>query len=64
MRVQASQLSSCTNSRRVVGCDRGSLEALVEDARTKPESFGVVCGVEDLALDLKLSMWARETKER
>lgn len=56
MGVQASQLSGGTNSRWVVRCDRRTLQALVEDARAQSQSFGVVCGAEDFALDLKLSV--------
>jgi hypothetical protein len=32
--IQASQLADGSYPRRVVGCDSGALEALVEDARS------------------------------
>ena len=50
--VQAAQLADGSYPRWVVGCDGGALEALVEDARSQTKAFGVVCGVEDLALNL------------
>lgn len=52
LRVQAAQLADGADTRRIVRGDRGALEALVKDARSEAEAFGVVCGVEDLALDL------------
>jgi len=53
-RVEFSQLANCSYPRGVVGRDRGTFEALVKDARTETEAFGVVGGVEDVALDLRL----------
>jgi len=57
LRVQAAQLGDRSYPRRVVGGDCGTLEALVKDARSETEAFGVVCGVEDLALNLRMSVW-------
>jgi hypothetical protein len=51
-RIERPQLGNGTDPRRVVGRYGGTLEALVKDARTETEAFGVVCGVEDFALDL------------
>lgn len=54
--VEASQLTNCSYPRRVVGSDGGTLEALVQDARSETDAFGVVRGVEDFALDLHVSV--------
>jgi hypothetical protein len=50
--IQRSQLGNGSYPWRVVGCDRGTFETLVKDARTQPEPFRVICRAEDLALDL------------
>ena len=55
VRVETAQLADGAYPRRVVGCNCGPLEALVQDARSETEALGVVCGVEDFALDLTVS---------
>lgn len=47
--VQRPQLSDCSYPRRVVGGDRGTLEALVHDVGSDADALGVVGGVEDAA---------------
>lgn len=58
--VQRPQLSDGADAGRVVGGDRGSLEALVQDTGSKTQALGVVGGVEDAALGLRmLAMFVR-----
>jgi hypothetical protein len=50
--VETTQLGNGSYPRGVVGCDCGTLEALVEDARSEADAFGVVGCAEDFTLDL------------
>lgn len=55
--VQRAQLLGRSDTWRVVGCYRGALQTLVEDARAEAEAGGIVGRGEDAALGLEMLGW-------
>ena len=49
VRIQGSQLGDCSYPRRVIGGDRGTLEALAHNVGSNADALGVVGRVEDAA---------------